>query len=288
MLSKPVIIFGTGRSGTTVLHRVLSSHPEFAWMSGLCDRHPGAPQYNRSLMHALDFPVLGDFLKRKFPADEGYRFWDRCYRGFSTPCRDLLASDVTVRAKEDILKPMSKRITNRRARLLLKVTGWPRTGFLSEVFEGAKFIHVVRDGRAVVNSLLNVDFWRGWGGPEKWRWGPLPPAYAEEWRRHSQSFVVLAAIQWKILMDAAEKAKQLLDSTRIMEIKYEDICREPENSLKAIAGFCEVQWSDEYAARVRRFRFTSANDKYRNELTLQQQAELEDGLRPCLARCGYS
>ncbi len=40
---------------------------------------------------------------------------------------------------------MSEITTEKRDRLLLKITGCPRIGFLSEIFEDMRFIYVVRD-----------------------------------------------------------------------------------------------------------------------------------------------
>ena len=84
--------------------------------------------------------------------------------GFSEPCRDLVRTDVTTRVKRQVRAAMGMMLTHKRNRLLLKITGWPRLGFLNEMLEDAKFIHLVRDGRAVASSL-HVDFWRGWYGP---------------------------------------------------------------------------------------------------------------------------
>ena len=63
---------------------------------------------------------------------------------------------------------MSKLLAEYRNRLLLKITRWPMIGFLLEIFEEAKFVHMMRDGRAVTNSMLNVGFGRGRGGPKNW------------------------------------------------------------------------------------------------------------------------
>ena len=189
--------------------------------------------------------------------------------------------------KNNILNAMSRLTTKKRNRLLLKITGWPRIGFLSEVFEDAKFIHVIRDGRAVANSLINVDFWRGWEGPEKWRWGSLSKIHQDEWYNHNQSFIVLAAIQWKILMDAAEKAKIHVDTSRIMEVRYEELCAEPIPLFRKIAEFCEIEWSDYFEARLKRYKLRNTNSKYKQKLSLQQQEILNNVLGDYLRRFGY-
>jgi hypothetical protein len=238
-------------------------------------------------MRGLDLPLVGQFLKRNVKPAECYPFWEYHCKGFSTPYRDLLANDVTEATKERIPVVMSEMLTEKRDRLLLKITGWPRIGFLSEVFEKAKFIHVMRDGRAVANSMINVGFWRGWKGPAGWTWGELSSSQKEEWDRYNQSFVVLAAIQWKILMDAMERAKDRLDRDRFVEIKYEDLCSNPLETFKQITHYCELEWTMSFERELRSHRLKNSNNKYRRELTAEQQRDLEEVLEDYLRRYGY-
>ena len=238
-------------------------------------------------MKPIENPILDKFIRKKIKAVEGYRFWEHYSKGFRTPCRDLLATDVSVDQKNNIIKAMSQLITAKRNRLLLKITGWPRLGFLSEVFDEAKFIHVIRDGRAVANSLVNVGFWQGWGGPQKWRWGPLSEAHLEEWNAYDQSFIVLAAIQWKILMDAAEEAKKHIAKECIINIKYEDLCAHPISSFKETAKFCGLEWNDAFEARLKNYTLKNTNVKYKHQLTLQQQQSLSNVLDGYLKKYNY-
>lgn len=286
-ISKPIIIFGTGRSGTTVFHQMLSEHPHVAWMSSLCDRYPEKPAWNRYLMKALEHPWLEDFLRKRIHPSEGYQFWERYAKGFSTTFRDLVAADVTLKTKKDIRQAMSGLLTKKRHRLLLKITGWPRLGFLGEVFEDAKFIHVMRDGRAVANSFINVGFWRGWSGPYNWRFGALPPHYQEEWERYGRSFIVLAAIQWKLLMDATEEAIKRVGASRVLEVRYETLCADPIGVFKNVATFCEIEWSDNFERRLKKYFLKNTNPKYMRELTPQQQRDLNAVLESYLKKFGY-
>lgn len=194
-IRKPIFVIGDGRSGSTVFHDMLANHPNVAWLSGLCDRNPAKISRNRLLLRVVDYPILGTLVKRRFKPTEAYRFWDYYSKGFSAPCRDLLHGDVTVAAKQRLQSVLAKTLTPKRDRLLVKVTGWPRIGFLREVFEDAKFVHIMRDGRSVSNSMLNVPWWWGWRGPQNWRWGELTPAEEQEWEAQGKSFVALAGIQ---------------------------------------------------------------------------------------------
>jgi hypothetical protein len=285
--TKPIIVFGTGRNGTTVFYQMLAEHPHLAWLSQLCDQYPRRLGWNTALMRLLDYPALEGLLKRRFYAGECYRFWEHYAKGFRAPCRDLSAADVSVKTKNSILDAMSKMTTEKRTRLLLKITGWPRTGFLSEVFPDAKFIHVIRDGRAVANSLINVGFWRGWEGPEGWRWGPLSPAYEQEWIDHDRSFIVLAAIQWKMLMDAAEEAIKNLEPSRFLQVKYEALCARPIGLFKEVTEFCEIDWNDHFESRLNGYKLRNTNTKFQQELNRQQQEELNEVLEGYLQRYGY-
>ena len=284
----PIIIVGAGRTGTTIFHHMLSEHPHLAWLPGrISSRFPERLELGRLVMKGLDYPLLGELLKRRIKPGESYQFWEHHCRGFSAPYRDLLADDVTDKAKSHLPPTMAKILTEKRNRLLLKITGWPRIGFLSEIFEDARFIHVMRDGRAVANSMLNVYFWRGWKGPQNWGWGELSPAQEDEWNEHGQSFVVLAAIQWKILMDAVEKAKSKISSEKFLEIRYENLCSDPLGQFQKVTQFCELEWTGTFERQVRKYQPRNTNDKFKYDLTAKQQSGLEEVLRDYLMRFGY-
>jgi hypothetical protein len=287
-IQKPIFVIGAGRSGSTEFHSILSHHPHVAWLTDLARRHPDRPHLGRLAMTALDLPVIGKFLDRRLFRGEFYDFWDYYFPGFRASFRDLMAGDATLKLKRAVPEAFSQILTPRRSRLLVKITGWPRLGFLHEIFPDARFVHIKRDGRAVANSSLSVDFWRGWAGPDNWGWGGLSPEHAAEWERHDRSFVALAAIQWKIFMDAVDRARALVPADSFLELTYEEMCDEPVSTFRRIAGFAELEWLPVFENTVRTRVLNSANNKWRRELTAEQQRILEGVLRDRLLRSGYA
>ena len=135
--------------------------------------------------------------------------------------------------------------------------------------------------------MIGRDFWTGWRGPQNWGWGELSPAQREEWDKNGQSFVVLAAIQWKILMDAMESAKGSVDSNNFLEVNYEDLCSNPINTFKKVTTFCGLEWTAGFERELRKHPLRNTNDKFRNELTPKQQRDLEEVLGDYLRRYSY-
>jgi hypothetical protein len=286
-LNRPIFIVGTGRCGSTIFHRMFTYHPQIAFLSGQCVLYPDRPKYNRRAMQLLDVPFIDRLARKHFQPAEHWPFWDFYVRGFSSTCRDLLASDVRHVDQQRITRALEQILTRRRHRLLIKLTGWPRMGFLAQIFPGALFVHVVRDGRAVANSLLNVDFWQGWGGPGRLGLEPLSDDEQEEWRRSGRSFVVLAAIQWKRWMGAFEEAKRHIGPEQYLEIKYEDFTADPLGTFDDILTFCRLSPSAEFRRSIRKFDVRSQNAKWRRQLTDAQQRQLNDSLRSRLEQYGY-
>ena len=286
-ITKPVIIIGTGRCGSTYLHQLLSAHPKFMWLSGYCDRYPNRPDINRRLVTAMGNPLFRRVFSRKIRPDECYRFWDWHAYGFSQPCRDLLRTDVTPIVKKQIREVMEEMPTPARDRLLVKITGWSRLGYLNEIFGDAKFVHLIRDGRAVAGSLLHVGFWHGWQGPQRWGAGPLTARDQAAWDAHGRSFVALAALEWRIRMRATEEARRSVDPGRLLEIRYEDLCRRPEATLRAVLEFAELPSKREAAACVAAIPLEYSGDRWRHRLTIEQHSILDELLDEDLRRYGY-
>lgn len=286
-ITKPIIIVGSGRCGSTVFHQLLARHPQVMWQSGFCDRYPTKPAWNRRAVTAMDNPLLRRISGGRIQPGECYRFWDKHAYGFSEPCRDLVRSDVTVRVRKQVRQALEPMLTPKRSRLLVKITGWPRIGFLNEIFEDAKFIHIIRDGRAVANSLLHVSFWRGWMGPQSWRAGLLSSEDQAAWEAYDRSFTALAGLEWRIQMRAIEAARQALDPKHFFEVKYEALCDEPMETYRSVLDFAELPGSAEFEQHIKAAHLRSTSSRWREDLTVGQQAILDDLLREDLQRYGY-
>jgi hypothetical protein len=284
---RPIIIVGTGRCGSTLFHRLLALHPQLMWLSGFTYRYPDKPVWNRWAVTALDNALLRKLLGGTIRPGENYRFWDRYAYGFSEPCRDLLRSDVSARVKKQVRAAFEPMLSPKRNRLLIKITGWPRIGFLNEIFEDAKFIHILRDGRAVASSLLHVGFWRGWYGPHGWRAGLLSPEDQAAWESYGRSFTALAGLEWRIQMRAMEAARQALDPKRFLEVQYEAFCDQPLETFRRVLEFAELPPSAEFERHVRAASIRSTSNRWRDDLTPGQQTILDDLLREDLVRHGY-
>lgn len=288
-ITKPIIIVGTGRCGSTIFHRLLATHPQMMWLSGFSWRYPDKPAWNRWAVSAMSNPLLRGLFGGWIRPNEYYRFWDKHTHGcFSAPFRDLVRTDATARVKKQVRTALEPMLTPKRNRLLFKITGWPRIGFLNEIFEDAKFVHILRDGRAVANSLLHVDFWRGWQGPQGWRAGLLSPEDQATWETYDRSFTALAGLEWRIQMRAMEAAREALDPKLFYEVKYEAFCDQPLETFRRVLEFAELPPSAELEREVKAASIRSTSNRWRDDLTPGQQKVLDDLLRDDLLRYGYA
>ena len=286
-------MLGTGRCGSTLLHELIARHPDVGFVSNLDDRLHMVDPLGRgnSTAYRLVPPSLTRKGRPRFAPSEGYRILAaRVSPAVVDPVRDLTAADAT-----PWLAGRFGSFFDRRARaqarpvFLHKFTGFPRAGFVDAVLPGSRFVHVVRDGRAVANSLVQMPWWRGYRGPEAWGWGPLPERYAAEWEAAGRSFPVLAALEWKMLVDAFDAARAGIDPDRWMDIRYEDLVTDPRAVTRRVLEFLGLPWTDRFERAFRATAFTaSRTDAYLRDLSGPDVRALDEVLAEPLARYGYA
>jgi hypothetical protein len=159
---------------------------------------------------------------------------------------------------------------------------------IDRLIPGAKFIHIVRDGRDVAVSLMAAS--QGWGRP----WAPKQ--------------VEKAASAWKSLVLAAREARQY--GERYLEVRYEELLTNGVEILRQIFEFIGIRISTENLANIYErhqfenmkragtgthgfslpkefFRKGQAGD-WRNSLTLGQRYLFDESAGDLLRALGYA
>ncbi len=300
-IERPIFVIGTGRSGLSPLMDLVSYHPSLGWPNNWHHRLPARIGTAATLARVHDMPVLGPWLKfrKRVPEhSEAWKMWSRLYPGFVEPGRDLVASDATPALKQTFRSAVSRILHGQnKTRFIAELSGWSRVRFLRQIFPDAQFVHIVRDGRAVANSLTNVGYWRGWEGPQAWRWGPLPPADHDAYERYDRAPLGLAGLQWKLLIKNIVGQLEQLPSADALQLRYEDLVAQPERVALAISNFCKLDVDApgyrEHVHHVASERIVNANavtmriPSWRKNMSQDQVAMLDDLLGTELKLHGY-
>jgi hypothetical protein len=285
-------LLGTGRCGSTLLQALLCRHEDTGFIASpewLLPRPVVIPadltRWNGPVYRSLP-PVA----RRWWHPSEAYPLLDRAISPvLSSPVRDLGPQDATPWLAERTRRFFTDRAAAQGAPLFLhKFTGWPRAGFLGEVFPDARFIHVIRDGRAVANSMLQMPWWEGYQGPEKWSWGQLSAADQREWDESGRSFVTLAGIQWRVLIEAFDRAREGAVADRWLQVRYEDLLADPRSETERILAFLGLAWTPTFDGAFSEARFDPGRAAaYLRDLDLVDIERLDALLGPTLERLGY-
>jgi hypothetical protein len=166
-------------------------------------------------------------------------------------------------------------------------TSFVLTGVLL-AYPEARALHIVRDGRDVVCSLLE----RGWlkagrpgqddarlsFGAQARFW--VEPDRLEEFGRVSDA--ARAAWAWRRYVETVRRQAD----DRVLELRYEQMINDPEPTAKAIAAHLEADPKQVLAGLGK--AFDRSIGRYRRDLTPEQLADVEREAGPLLNELGYS
>lgn len=191
----PIFIIGSPRSGTTMLRSIIDAHPNICcppWETGL-------------------FVNFANFIPVKYGA----------------PAKK--ESNYCPIEKEALLSWMHLSALE----LMNKLTGgsdkkrWGEktpahvfhTDLILEVFPKAKFVHIIRNGRDVVKSLLNV------------HWGPKE--------------ITWSTSRWRDSVKAGLQAREKWGSEVVYEIRYETLISQTEECVASLCDFLGEVYSED-------------------------------------------
>ncbi len=257
----PIFLGGAYRSGLTLLRAILDSHSEIA-----CPPEPAIAPTIALQWEKVD-RVLGENLARNYATDG-----DALRAAFAAPIRDVLACAARTFGKRLIA---DKSPAN--------VFAFPQ---LRQLFPNSPLVHVVRDGRDVVASLLAQQ----WRDP---RTGNLLPMCAS---------VSGAGRHWQSALAQATLAEQ--QGGEVFHVRYEQLVREPRTALTPLLQALDLQF-EEGMLRFNEYPRTyielescslpmllkplnaSHVGRWRRELNSTQQLEFEREFGPLLSGRGY-
>jgi hypothetical protein len=277
LLRRPILIVGTGRCGSTMLHRLIALHADVGWLSTLNEAHPTqawlsvcsklyrSNRFTREIKH-----------KRYFPKPfEAYEFWEHFLPGFSRRDKPQTAEDVYAEGIDPVRRAVAQVMKYQGGeRFLAKVTGWSRMAYFDRIFPDAMFVFLNREPRGVVSSWIQAGWLDVTSSPESdtWQWGPVPEPYFQLWKELGGSPILSAAL--KIQMDLDDiRANVAQFPQRSFELQYEDLVTQPNSSLRALCEFTDLPWTAQFEGVIDAMPFYNPKDKWRKHLS-EDQGEL--------------
>ncbi|MBE9061257.1 sulfotransferase [cf. Phormidesmis sp. LEGE 11477] len=162
-------------------------------------------------------------------------------------------------------------------RLLEKTPGHSLiAGALATYFPDGSFIHIIRDGRDVSNSMLG----HSWISRElneevEVFWFPyLPQVYQERWPK--LDLWERGVLRWAVYVTAARKAQSATE--RYFETSYEEVCKDPQQHIYRLFNFLELTVSSDCKQEIAKVRPVSSKTDKRKNLSERHQHFYEEAL----------
>lgn len=235
-MHRPVFLVGCGRSGTTILGQTLGHHPSVTYLEEPRDIWEQA------------YPET-DIWSAEATTRNGRLFLDGndCTETKNEQLRLLFADEVARTGRPRLLEKLPENCF--------------RMGLIKRIYPDALFLHIVRDGIDVADSIARAcrdskaagPDWPDWYGVNDYKWDQLV-AYAQRFTL-SRGLPVLCAsdfdrglLEWRLSISAAKGFFATLPESDYLEVRYERLVRDAVAVLRDIEVFLGVAPSEQIRA----------------------------------------
>ena len=202
----PVFVVGCGRSGSTLLRLMLDAHPDLAV--------PGESHFIPELRRRFPDPVEPDTVTAALLRTPHFRHWSVAETTVWERVRALDHPTFAGLVEAAFLANADEHGARRWGD---KTPAYVRSiPLLHGLWPDARFVHLIRDGRDVALSYLSL------------HWGP--------------DTVWSAARKWRHDVTAGIRDGQPLGTSRYLEVRYEDLVADTEETLRTICVFADLSF----------------------------------------------
>ena len=288
-IGSPLFVLGNPRSGTTMFRLILTSHskvgipPETAFIIRLYPRFGHVKRFDEKTLV-------------RFEADLNSVAID-LQSHWKTATRDLMAckEDFIGRSYSEVCAQLYRNFHEVQGLGSVEIWGDKNNAYgnyldvLNHLFPTARFIHVVRDGRAVLNSHKKLRT------NDMHKFAPVLPKSARA-----------VAIRWVDMVSRIDRHLALKAPGRHLAVRYEDVLQDFRPTMDRVCEFVGLQYEEamrdfdqlnrkfeleprEYSWKQSTFKplDPSKTGSWLKELELQEIAIFEREAADVLARYGY-
>ncbi|MDH5716428.1 MAG: sulfotransferase [Spirochaetia bacterium] len=249
-IKKPVcFIVGCGRSGTTILGKLISKHKDVLYLNE-------PVHYWYAINKKTDYT---DIFGRK----NGKCFLDE--------------NDASKREIKKFNRLFGKKILFSRKKILIEklpINSF-RIRFLLKLNSKAKIIHIIRDGRAVVQSIKKISednkykIFRLplnlWWGRNNYKWKTLSKEaknkkYFSAKPDKLETFSDYGAFEWITSIEEVDNMKKIIPKEQFLEIIYEDLIKNPEIIMNKILSFLNLSSYSKYNNIVKQMVYSKERE----------------------------
>jgi hypothetical protein len=318
-LTMPIYVAGLARSGSTLLHEIVASHPGVAthrvkdyplvytpywWRRATAGLRPTPPRERAHADKVLIAPDSPDALEEMI----WMAFFPRCH----DPSRDnRFGAEGRHPAFEDFYRTHIRKVllAEKAARYVAKANYHvARLPYLARLFPDAKFILPVRSPESHIVSLMRQHRWFSQGHRKyprslafmqrsgHFEFGrdrrPINLGDGQRVREILRAWAAGEEIRGLALswdMVYGHLARLLASDARIREmtkvVRFEDLCNAPEKTIRAILDHCHLPEVDPVLARLAGKIRTP--DYYESPLTPAESAAIRKETAGTAAQWGY-
>jgi hypothetical protein len=244
--STPFFLVGSERSGTTLLRLMLDHHPQLR-----CG-------------HESDFIVDDLDRYRRTPPEHIREVWND-KRAFHSYCEAGLGEPPPVQSYQALVGWLLLALRSQRAKRVTGLTVHWHVERLPEIAPTARYVHLLRDGRAVAASVVQM----GWAGN-----------------------TYHGALYWKRAVEAVLRLQERIPAARWLEVRYETLLRDVAGTLQRICGFLDVAYSDRMLTYPETSTYDRPNpanaDRWRQRMSPRDIYYAEMAAGDLLERLGFA